>query len=147
MKNVIIILLVAIILLLGVGGYFLFAKSGNSAYAESEPETPKYPAETVELPEFIVNLADKGRPHYLKATIVIEVRGPESHEKVKHFGPYIRDRMLSTLSKQNYQDLLTQQGKDQLRTELLHCTQQVLNRDEDSELEVSDILFTSFVMD
>jgi len=141
MKKLLIPILIVILVGGGAGAYFLIFKSSkpNRQKVESKEQ-----GETVELSEFIVNLSDKLRPHYLKVTLALEVPDAASAEKVKSASPYIRDAMLMTLSKQNYEALLTEDGKKGLREELLLRTQEVMK---ESGAKVSNILFTSFVMD
>jgi flagellar FliL protein len=140
-KKLLIPIVIAIVVGGGVGGYFLFAKK---PHAEAKEVKQEGHGKTVELEEFVVNLSDKIRPHYLKVTIALEAPGEADIEKLKEATPYIRDVALMILTKRKYEDLLTEEGKCALKQELLTRIQEVAEK---RGTKVSSILFTSFVMD
>jgi flagellar protein FliL len=137
------LIFLVLLLLLAGGGTMLFLKI-TGAGKKHKKEVVIKPHETLELPEFVVNLADVGRPHYLKATITLEIEGKGVSEKMKESTPYVRDSLITILSKHHYTELLTLEGKNQLRTELLRGAQSSTEHDAPP---VTGILFTSFVMD
>jgi flagellar basal body-associated protein FliL len=141
MKKLVLLLLPVLLLAGGAGAYFTLSKS---AKPHKKAGAAQAPAETVTLDEFVANLADLARPHYLKLTLALEVDGGKAQEKVKEAGPYLRDVILMTLCKQKYADLLSEAGKRSLKRELLASVGRVLEK---RETNVTDILFTSFVMD
>ena len=144
-KKLLLIILVVVLMGGGGGGYFIFSKSASAKQTEKKAETEKTRTklELLELPEFVVNLQDKLRSHYLKTTVVLEISGGGS-EKLKELTPYLRDAVITTLSRQEYELLLTERGKSELKRELLVCIQKLADK---ADAKVSNVLFTSFVMD
>ena len=142
-KKLLLIILVVVLMAGGGGGYFFFSKGASAKQTEKKVETEKS-STTLELPEFVVNLQDKLRSHYLKAIVVLEISGGGESEKLKELTPYLRDVVITTLSKQEYDVLLTEQGKSELKRELLVRVQKVADK---ADAKVSSVLFTSFVMD
>lgn len=137
MKLILVVLIAAVI---GGGAFYKLSGAGKK-HAHQEI---KGPTETIELPEFVVNLADINRPHYLKITIAVEVEGEGAGEKVKEVTPHIRDAVITVLGRYMYSTLLTAGGKTHLRQELLRCARRSL---EPEEITVSNVLITAFVMD
>ncbi|NIM06534.1 MAG: flagellar basal body protein FliL [Armatimonadetes bacterium] len=148
--NKLVIAIVSVLVLAGGGGayFFLFLPQGSHAKPKEKTERTQAghseTSETVELPEFVVNLSDKARPHYLKISVALEVPDSESAEKIREASPYLRDSMLICLSRQQYAVLLEEAGKKELKQDLLIRAQQIA---EPRGAKVSGILFTSFVMD
>jgi flagellar basal body-associated protein FliL len=141
------VVLVAILMLVGgwAGAYTMLKKSSPKQEVKFDARIDRE-IETIELPEFTINLADTNRQHYLKTTIALAVigEGKEISEKVKKVTPYIRDAMVIELSRQNYQVLLTELGKKKLRLQLAECAKRHLVKE---DIRLDKILFTSFVMD
>jgi flagellar basal body-associated protein FliL len=114
-----------------------------------KPPQPREPETTpVDLGEFLVNLADRGEPRYLKAEIVIEVSGAGHLGTSRHGGEAsdpslarLRNAALSVLCSHTYDDLMDEQGRDLLREELAARITQELPGS-----TVHEVLFSSFVM-
>jgi flagellar protein FliL len=144
MKKSLLIIVVAVGLLGGGGAFFLVSHGGKS----KKKEAPKVPPVTVKLDEFVANLADKTTAHYIKLSMAMEIEGAGGEEKVaaaiKEQTPYIRDSALMILSKQKYNDLLSEDGKTALKKQLKEAFQETLK---EQELKVSNILFTDMVLD
>jgi flagellar basal body-associated protein FliL len=98
------------------------------------------------LSEFTVNLADRGEPHYLKVTMVLEVEGKqEAKEGDASSSPEMvkaSDAIISVLTKKRYTELLTEKGKEQLKADLIVG----LNQAMESKPKVHGIYFTAFAM-
>lgn len=142
-----IVAIIAVVLVLALGaGAFAFLKASHKGKKAPEKKEPVKLAEW-ELGEFLVNLADPGEPRYLKANLVLEVAGNEKKggghgegsanpEEAK-----ARDVIISVMSRREMNDLLTDGGKDQLKSELRDELNKVLEG-----CEVESIYFTSFAM-
>lgn len=115
------------------------------ADGQAVPEPPS--VVSLELGEFLVNLADTDQPRYLKTEIILEVSGLQ--DKAGHGASdgvdaniaRIRDTSLSVLSSHTYNDLMGEEGKDLLRQELARRI-----NDELPQITVHEVLFSSFVM-
>jgi len=139
---IVIIIVVVLVLALGAGA-FAFLKMSHKSKAPEKKE----PVKTAqwELGEFLVNLADPGDPRYLKVNLVAEIeddgkkRGGEGAgdpEEAK-----AKDAVICALSKHRMNDLLTNQGKDALKSELKSALNEAIEG-----TKVVDVYFTSFAM-
>lgn len=127
------IIIVALVLALGVGGgaayFFLImpkaaedgGKAGNSGKggAPEEEEVDIASLGTVtELPSFIVNLSG-GTGRYLKVTIVLKLSAERVTEEIKNREPQIKDAVITVLSSKSPEEILSVQGKYDLKGEII----------------------------
>lgn len=97
-------------------------------------------------PSFVVNFqSQKSRARFLKVDLDALSKAPTAAEAVKTHMPAIRNAVVMLLSSQSYDDLITPEGKEKLRGEVLGEVQRVLEA-QTGEKVVDDIYFTSFVM-
>jgi flagellar protein FliL len=73
----------------------------------------------IELPPFIVNLADEGEAYYLRLSVSVGVGGEGEEKPDPLFTTRVRNAMLAVLTTKTSADVLTQEGKSKLRKELL----------------------------
>ena len=120
---------------------------GRNHSEVSTNQTSEASAQTVvHLEGFTVNLADPEDNHFLRVTMDLAVGHiPAPTEKEKPNSglpmPRIRDTILSVLTVCKAEPLLTPEGKQQLKRNLLEA----LNR-ENPELGVREIYFTEFLV-
>ena len=134
------LLLVLILLLLlggAAGAYFAFFRGG----ADTEPPEVTH---QLTLSDLIINLADIDKPHYLSASLSLIVAGENPEEMVEKREAHIRDAVLMVVSRHTYEELLSIEGKDELKRELVVAVTEVLA---EHALRVEEVLFTDFVMD
>ncbi len=115
-------------------------KSGLLDNSIPEDEDVK---KVVELPPFIVNLADTDQARYLRMTVSLGVAG-EGGEKEKPdqlFMTRVRNAMLAVLSEKSSDQILTVEGKTKLRKELLQAAKAA-----SEEPEVVAIYITDFIV-
>ena len=115
-------------------------KSGSLKTALPKDEDVK---KVVELPAFIVNLADTENVRYLRMTVSVGVGG-ESGENEKPdqlFVTRVRNAMLAVLSDKKSDEILTVEGKAKLRNELLSAAQAA-----SEEPHVEAIYITEFIV-
>jgi len=167
-------LIIILVVLLGGGVFAAMCFMGGSGDAQGraeesegteakETEEAEAPAQTVSLgEEFLVNIRSGGSQlRYLKAQIslvVREVKDEEGKQKKKEghgHGDsdesevelpaaslrYARDVTIAVLSNQQFETLRTAEGKRKLKATLQQKLDAVLEH-----YQVSDVLFTSFVM-
>ena len=133
-------------LVVGGGAVWFVQQRERTAEASKARENSSAPKYIVHLEGFTVNLADLEETHFLRATIDLGVdRIPEGADKDKPAQSLpvarIRDAMLSVLTVCKANDLLTPEGKAQLKKNLIES----LNR-EVPELGVREIYFTEFLV-
>lgn len=133
-----------LLLLLGAGGGIGWHYWSHAAAVAKPPSPP--PISIVHLDHFIVNLADTNQDAYLRVGIDLGVdakprKKPASRGQNAMPTPEIRDAIISVLTTYHSSDLLTPQGKTQLKQNLLEA----LNRGVPG-LKVHRIYFTDFLV-
>ncbi|MBF0169735.1 MAG: flagellar basal body-associated FliL family protein [Nitrospinae bacterium] len=151
-KLLVIIIAVLVVLLLAAGGgmfYFMNQKPAEPAEGAVpvEDEAAKAAAEaaamgvTVELDPFVVNLSSEGVDRYLKAVIVLQLSSAPAQEEIAKRGPQIKDSIITVLSSKSPEEVLSIQGKYDLKLELVKRINSML-----STGVVREMFFTEFVV-
>jgi flagellar basal body-associated protein FliL len=144
--SVVSMLTIALLAVIGGGGSAWFviqrAKAADTSHADPGL-VPKY---TVHLEGFTVNLADTEETHFLRVTMDLGIdRLPDgtNREKPASGMPVarIRDAVLSVLTVCKAAPLLTPEGKEQLKKNLLEALHHQV-----PELDVRDVYFTEFLV-
>ena len=154
-KKKLMIMLVAAVLLLGGGGgagwFFLQGGGDAEAHEEATPKKKKkkeksdVKAEYVPVDAFTVNLQPEAGDQYLQVQFTLQVAGPEQVVLVKDNMAKVRSRVLLLLSGKKASEINTVEGKQQLAGEIKAAVQVPFDEDGD-EQDVSDVLFTSFII-
>lgn len=97
----------------------------------------------IELPPFIVNLADTEQARYLRMTVSlgIDSEGAENEKPNQLFLTRVRNAMLAVLSDKRSDEILSVEGKTKLRKELLEAA-----RAASVDPEVIAIYVTDFIV-
>jgi len=156
-KGKLLIMIGAAVVVLGLGGgagwYFMH---GSSAEAAAEPAKKDHssskkkkkdeaPPEYVAVEPFTVNLQPEHGDQYLQVAFTLQVEGPEQVELIKANMAKVRSRVLLLLSGKKASEISTVEGKQQLAGEILAAVNEPFVPHGD-EQEVSDVLFTSFII-
>jgi flagellar protein FliL len=148
-KSRFVLLLVLACLSLLVGGsgtaWFLLARTKKPPVAVN-PQDSEY---TVHLASFIVNLADPEDSHFLRITMDLGLAHAPKAQPGEKEGDgdagfptaRTRDTILSVLTSCHADDLLTPEGKSQLKHNLLAALQKSV-----PEIEARDVYFTEFLV-
>lgn len=155
-KNKLFILIGAAVLVLGLGGgagwYFMHgsddggsAKKEHSAGKEKKKKDKEAPPEYLAIEPFTVNLQPENGDQYLQVAFTLQVDGAEQAEIIKNNMAKVRSRVLLLLSGKKASEINTVQGKQQLAGEILAVVRQPFTEHGDQQ-EVSDVLFTSFII-
>lgn len=155
-KKKLMIMAIAGVLVLGggAGAGWYFLQGGGDAEAAQAQETPKkkkkkdkeaVKAEYVPVEAFTVNLQPENGDQYLQVQFTLQVGGPEQVTLVKDNMAKIRSRVLLLLSGKKASEINTVEGKQQLAAEIKAVVQVPFDEDGD-EQDVSDVLFTSFII-
>jgi flagellar FliL protein len=138
----------------GAGGWFFLHGSGDAdaAHAEEAPAKKKKKkdkehakAEYVPIEAFTVNLQPETGDQYLQVQFTLQVDGPEQAVLIKDNMAKVRSRVLLLLSGKKASEINTVEGKQQLAGEIKAAVQVPFDEDGD-EQDVSDVLFTSFII-
>ena len=158
-KNKLFILIGAVVLVLGLGGgagwYFMHgsdegasttkehgaSKGGDKKKKKDKEAPPEYLA----IEPFTVNLQPENGDQYLQIAFTLQVDGAEQAELIKQNMAKVRSRVLLLLSGKKASEINTVQGKQQLAGEILAVVKEPFSEHGD-EQEVSDVLFTSFII-
>jgi len=146
----------AAVLLLGLGGgggwYFMHGSSGGEEAAEApkkehskKKKKEEPPPEYLAIEPFTVNLQPENGDQYLQVAFTLQVDGPEQAETIKTNMAKVRSRVLLLLSGKKASEISTVEGKQQLAGEILAVVKEPFAEHGD-EQEVSDVLFTSFII-
>lgn len=106
-------------------------------------EEKSLPEHTVELDEFVVNLADGS--HYAKVVLALGLEKPLGSGEGGKIEPKllapIRDTVITVLSSKSMKDLVSKEGKQELKEELKEKLNKLLGK----EL-VKEVYFTSLTL-
>jgi len=151
-KKMIIIGLV-ILLLAGAGaGYYFFM--GNSEELDSEVSEEVIEEEDEEASDdiyydmkksLIVNFPKDSGASLIQVSVSLLVKGEETIEALKKHEPMIRNNLLMAISAKGSKNLMTIEGKEALRDEMLKVVGEVMEK-MTKKNKVTNIFFTSFVM-
>jgi flagellar FliL protein len=155
-KNKLFMMIGAAVLVLGLGGgagwYFLHGSGEEAAEpAKKEHSSSKkkkkeeHPPEFLPIEPFTVNLQPENGDQYLQVAFTLEVEGAEQAELIKTNMAKVRSRVLLLLSGKKASEINTVEGKQQLAGEILAVVKEPFDKHGD-EQEVSDVLFTSFII-
>ncbi len=154
-KKLIIMILAAVLVLgAGVGGGWYFSQSSAAHGEEEAPaketkkkkkKDPEAKPEYVPIEAFTVNLQPENGEQYLQVQFTLQVEGAEQATLVKDNMAIVRNRVLLLLSSKKASEINTVEGKQQLASEIQAAIVEPFEKQGD-EQEVSDVLFTSFII-
>jgi flagellar protein FliL len=128
------------LMLAAVGGSVLYFHHSQVQASDAPANTDAPPVSVIHLDSFIVNLADEGQITYLRAAIDLGVdRAPAGKESIPT--ARIRDAIIGVLATRKSEELLTPEGKEKLKQDLLAA----LN-DRVPEIGAREIYFTDFLV-
>jgi flagellar FliL protein len=149
-KGKLIVLLIVGLLLLGGGGggaywfWFRAPASAEGAEGGEKKEAAETDVGIVPLEQFLVNLADPGGTRFLRVTMRLVVEGEDNAAEIAENEVQIaqvRSAILELLTVQMSEKLVTPEGKDALKKEIVHRASEILH-----EVPVKDVLFSDFVV-
>ena len=109
---------------------------GHGGAAEAKPKSNLF-----ELQPFVANLADPRVARYLRVQLQLEMDENIKEEELKRKTAEIRDVVLSILNSKRENEILSTQGKDFLKKEILSSVNESL-----STGKVKAVLFTEFLV-
>ena len=150
-KKLIIIVLAAVLLAGGIGGgaawFFLHGKpdEGGETTKHKKKAAPVGPPVFVPIEPFTVNLQPENGEQYLQITFTLQVASLEQVELVKDNMPKVRSRLLLLLSSKKASEINTPEGKKKLAEDIMAQVKEPF-ADKGEPQEVTDVLFTSFII-
>jgi flagellar protein FliL len=140
-SSTVVILCTVIALAAAGGGGWFYLHQGKTAQAALQQSEPLY---TVHLEGFTVNLADTEENHFLRVTIDLGLgHMPKAPKEGESEIPTarVRDAILTVLTAGKADVLITQEGKAQLKKDILTALRQSV-----PELDVREVYFTEFLV-
>jgi flagellar FliL protein len=140
-NSLVLILGVALLLVIAGGGGWFYMHQGKTTQASSPQPQELH---TVHLEGFTVNLADTEDNHFLRVTIDLGLgHTPKAAKEGESDIPTarVRDAILTVLTAGKADVLVTQEGKAQLKKNILEALQQTA-----PELDVREVYFTEFLV-
>jgi flagellar FliL protein len=155
-KNKLFMMIGAVVLVLGLGGgagwYFMHGSSAEASEpskkdheGSKKKKKEEHPPEYLALEPFTVNLQPENGDQYLQVAFTLQVNGAEQAEAIKANMAKVRSRVLLLLSGKKASEINTVEGKQQLAGEILAAVKLPFAEHGD-EQEISDVLFTSFII-
>ncbi len=154
MKKIILIVIVVLVLAGGGGGAYWWMHRAEAAPGGEGASEDKHAAAAEEadpsdtgvmaLDPFLVNLADKDSPRFLRATVQIVLSDKKvAEEMTEHDVVKVRMRssILELLTEQTSERLVTPEGKTALKKAITERAAKIL-----TEAKVVDVLFSEFVV-
>lgn len=121
------------------------AKAGAKASGKSTKAETHAPIYWGLEPAFVVNYQDSQTLRFLQVGVQVMAYDQETIDLLKANEPLVRNALLMLFSDQQYQNLITREGKDKLRASALAELRKIV--DEHSGKSGPDsVYFTSFVM-
>ena len=161
-KKMLFIIIGVVLLVLigaGVGAYFMGVfdeapaeevaeEAGSDGEGDKEEEGEVlsddalyYPIE----PPFVLNFEGKSKAKYMQVGLVSMSRSQKAVDTIKKHMPAIRNELTFLLSGQKYVEMVTPEGKEQVREEIIETINSVIKQ-HGAGSGVQKIYFTSFVM-
>jgi flagellar FliL protein len=147
-KKLLIMIIAGVLVLAAVGGgaAWYFLKGGqHSEETEGAKKKESGPPVYVAVEPFTVNLQPEDGEQYLQLAFTLQVGGLEQVELIKNNMPKVRSRILLLLSSKHASEINTPEGKHALSTEIMQAVKQPFTEG-DAEQDVSEVLFTSFII-
>lgn len=162
-KKKLVLIIVAVLVLVLVGGGAAFFLMKKDPAAEGEADAGHAEAATEEEPEeplpegspslfyvslneaLVTNLPSADKPRTIKLQVAFAVKTPSAEAAVKKHLPLLGSELLSLLSSNTADQLMTVEGQQAFRDQALQNVRAIMEREEKKPM-VERILFTQFVM-
>jgi flagellar FliL protein len=141
-SRMLLILAPVAVIALAAGGYFGYTflsqgKGKGVAHAKAVKEDGKPVLFSID--PFVVNLSEPGR--YLKVTMQFELAGESYQALATEKVPILRDAIITLIGNQTYEYAASNEGKAQLKDEILLRTNRIFGKE-----VFRNLYFTDFVM-
>ena len=146
MNKVVAIVLIVIVLLLtivvGVGGYFLYQKQNHNEKVEENKESSIMFKTDIE--SIVLNvLNSKNVNKMMKLSFSIKYTDQLYTPKIEEYKTEINDLVITLISSKSSEELMTQNGKNLLKEDLLKELNKLFEKE---KIEIKQVLFTEFVI-
>jgi flagellar protein FliL len=115
------------------------------AKKEVKKKEPEGPPVYHAFEPLIVNFEESGELRFLQVTVEVMARDPKAIAAVQANTPLLRNNLLLLIGSRQMQQLLTREGKEQLRALALNEVRAALKK-VSPESEIEDVYFSGFVI-
>jgi flagellar FliL protein len=144
------IIIAVLVLSAGGGGAFMFLKQGKATAEGAEANTKEAPHASAQYftfdPPFVVNFGGEGNSRFLQLTLGAMSRDVKTIEEIKSNEPAIRNDLVLLYSSQQYETLVSEEGKVKLREQTLAAIRKTVAAEGGKPETVENVYFTSFVI-
>ncbi len=96
-------------------------------------------------PSIVITLPSSGRTRYVSLDIDLMTHSKSSLKKIEAYAPLIKNNLIDLLSKQTFDEMITEEGKNNIRKQAL-TTLQALMTEQAGDPTIEQVLFTSFIV-
>lgn len=123
-------------------------KKEEGGHAEKEGEG-ELSADTPEFyqvrPSIVITLPSSGRTRYVSLDIDLMTHSKTSLKKIEAYAPLIKNNLIDLLSKQSFEEIITEEGKKNIRKQALTLLQALMT-EQAGDPTIEQVLFTSFIV-
>lgn len=130
---------------LAIGACVALWLSAGPAQAQDEEEGNKQLYIPLSQP-LVVNYGGAGRLKYLRAEVSLQVHKASDARIIRHHMPLLRHHLVMLFSRQDEQQVNTQEGRQSLRETAREEINELLKHEEDRDDIVREVLFRNFVV-
>lgn len=145
------IIIIVAVLLVAVIGFaamkFLGGSSKPSAHKDETETAEAAPSSTpvyVPVDPFVLNLQPDAGDYYIQIALTLQVPNQATADALKLYMPQVRSRLLLLISSKKASELLTSDGKETLRDDIIDTLSEPFSGSRG--LIITDVAFTSFVI-
>ncbi len=142
------LILAASVLLLGGGGVVGYLRFGRGKLAGGDAAPLELHPGVAVLEPFTLNLPDEGGDRYLRVALRVVLDSPDAAHEINLQGAAytrLRDRILSVLAAGSTQELVTREGREELRAAITRAIAPQLEKAEVPG-RVLHVYFTEFLI-
>ena len=145
------ILAAAGVVIVGGGAAFWFLRPKKAPEAEEVAKAAEAAPKAAAIyykfdPAFVVNFGPEGNTRYLQITLEAMSRDAKTIEEIKGNEPAIRNDLVLLYSAQQYDTLVSPEGKEKLRAGTLEAVRKAVADEGGKPETVENVYFTSFVI-
>ncbi|PAU87788.1 flagellar basal body-associated protein FliL [Pseudomonas sp. WN033] len=137
-------------LLVSLGGVGFFLLGGDRDESTEAPAESVAPVRAMALyqtlePPFVVNYSHAGRQRYMQVSVALLGRDQGGMASLNRHLPLIRNQLVMLFSSEEFEVLLTPEGKDELRQRATLAVQALLEKEVGNPV-IESVLFTNLVL-
>lgn len=156
LKRLVLVLLIIVIMAAGGAGGFYYWRHRAAVQTQAAAEAKDHKAgagqkhatqgdetdvkEVIELQPFIVNLADRNETRYLRMTISLGVSDSNEAKADPIYTTRVRNAILAVITTKSSDQVLTVEGKSELRKEMLNAARSAVDKPEIQAIYITDFI-------